>query len=371
VWEVAIVILGSSHMSLMILRLSTSVKFTKRAHVVFGRSAFIALTLLVFVLFVQGDTSGRRLGLIFLWYLFFVASMERDNADSLEYNLALSGIVFQLMLLSFLSFLSIGTISVFPEEVGAVVMATTFSLGVYGTIRATKNAKLEQVKLNENKKTINWFSILINLMSHNLKSPLAAISGNVELIMLKNSSIYDIPELKRIQESVKASNEIIHRLLKASLVTDAISGMGLKSSLKQSYPRLIVKGAMDLDIDYQHSVSIHLALEVFLDNAFRYSPDRVHLIMKGESLIVRDFGPGLTDDQLENFGTISRGSKTSLHGIGIPFALRILDSIGYTAIPKNLGNGLEITIEPGAQNFEVPLVPLLKKRQTASSSKAS
>ena len=232
----------------------------------------------------------------------------------------------------------------FPSPIFAVFSIFSAFILLLLAFLKDENQKKEIINnINKQESTINWFSTLVNLVSHNLRSPLATILGNAQILEVKYPSPDEQGEVFQIVNSVRTADKIISRLLKASFVTDNMSRMTIAESLMQAYPNLILKGELK-DLTYQESVSFLLSLEVFLDNSFRFSPDRVEVLFSENQIEILDFGPGLNEDELDRFGNIDGLTLGTLHGIGIPFALRILKTIGYGAKAENCNPGLKVTV---------------------------
>lgn len=200
--------------------------------------------------------------------------------------------------------------------------------------------------LIEKEQTIDWFSTLVNLVSHNLRSPLASILGNTQILAAKHPRIKNSVELERITSSVYASNNIIERLLKASFVSDQSEEIDLKKSIAKTYPSVETLGTPLSSYTYEQSVCLHLAIEVFVDNALKYSSGKVTIAFNRKVIVIQDLGPGLPNDAIENFASIKNHSVGTLHGIGVPFASRLLESIDYVVKAENTFPGLRITMFP-------------------------
>ena len=232
----------------------------------------------------------------------------------------------------------------FPSPIFAVFAVFSAIFLLLLAFLKNENEQKEIIdNIQKQESTINWFSTLVNLVSHNLRSPLANILGNAQILEVKYPSTDEQGEVFQIVNSVRMADQIINRLLKASFVTDNMSKMTISESLLQAYPNLILKGEFK-DLTYQESVSFLLSLEVFLDNSFRFSPDRVEVLLGENQIEILDFGPGLNQDQLDRFGNVDGNTLGTLHGIGIPFALRILKTIGYVAKAENCNPGFKITV---------------------------
>lgn len=200
--------------------------------------------------------------------------------------------------------------------------------------------------LLEKEQTIDWFSTLVNLVSHNLRSPLASVLGNTQILAAKHPEIKNSVELERITSSVFTSNNIIDRLLKASFVTDQSDKIDLKKSIAKTYPSVEIIGTPIYSYTYEQSVCLHLAIEVFVDNALKYSTGKVAVDFRKDRILVQDLGPGIPEAAVENFASVKNHSVGTLHGIGVPFASRLLESIGYVIIAENTFPGLRITMLP-------------------------
>ena len=312
---------------------------------------------------------GIVLALAHFWFSIFTLGVSSQDREGVFYKFNLLALMVMVPLISFRAVYVGGGVNYFADnEYFSVVAMLVGSLLAFLGILISHLDHQERDKASKEKdQSINWFSTLVNLVSHNLRSPLATILGSAQVIQAKYPSVYQSQELQRIQDSVETSNQILNRLLKASFVTDRLSDSTLEDSLMQRYPSLKIKGSLD-SLSYEQSVSIHLCLEVFLDNAFRYSPERVEITMKGTRLEIRDYGPGLTKEQLESFGRLNGNTLGTLHGIGIPFALRILESIGFGVNAKNCNPGLLVGIDKGIgfQNAEFrPILESVREKQVS------
>lgn len=253
----------------------------------------------------------------------------------------------------FLTIFLLGYLLIFPfdsvdylypnKAFPALTLISTIILMFYAFVVDEHKQKETIENLEQQDSTIHWFSTLVNLVSHNLRSPLANILSNAQLLEAKYPSVKDGEEIHRITSSVNTSNQIIDRLLKGTFVTDRNSRVNLKESLTFTYPQLHIIG-VPKEMAYEESVSIHLSLEVFLDNAFRFSPDKVQLTFFDTRIEIRDYGKGMSKDEIEAFGRLNKAAFGTLHGIGISFAQRILDIVDYRVKAENCDPGLLVTI---------------------------
>lgn len=233
------------------------------------------------------------------------------------------------------------------------LLVTVYSLAqvAYHTRRVK-----EELKNNEaNQKELNWITILINLISHNVRTPLSVVTNNLELLRLKLDDTQKRPierELARIDESVENSVEIMNRLLRASSMgqLDNYSGIeGIEQRIQSVYPGITVeKDMLPFSLKQGHTIAILMALEVFIDNAQTHGGDQVKVAFLKDRIAVMDNGKGMPKDKLILFGKpkSSQDEFGNMHGIGVSFAMRLLEAVDWTAVPKNSLSGFTVEIVP-------------------------
>ena len=283
----------------------------------------------------------------FLMYGLFALVHNRDKFGNTYTKLSSGVLYINILLVAIvLAFPRTGGIEIY-EEGGYLRLAgvsSAFGLGVYSLVVSyLRDIRLARVQ-ERSADTIHWFSTLINLMSHNLRTPLANIKGNIDILSHRDRKIAGYKEIERIHTSLDVSVGILDRLLKASFVNDQSSMLDLNASIAHSYPSIKVNGKPAQGLTYEQKVSVHLALEVFIDNALKYTEGKVVVTFQENAISIQDEGPGLPNEQLENFASVKAHSVGTLHGIGIPFAARLMDSIGMSINAANTNPGLRITI---------------------------
>lgn len=281
-------------------------------------------------------------GLLFSVYLFKILPSE-----SLSNKSALFAVVAHLFALSIaLLFPSQNTTGLLPSQtIRTLAVLSVFLLVIYGIIADEIRMKRVTSQIVKNESTLNWFGTFSNLVSHNLRTPLATVMTNATLIEAKYPSLNEGEELTRIKHSVKTMNTIVERLVRATFISSNVVKSTLKQTLERGYPDLVIKSLQEPEFStYDEEVSILLSLEVFLDNAFKYSNSKVELSFEVDCIKIRDFGPGLSEEQIHQFGNLKASTLGSLHGIGIPFALRLLDAVGIGVRAENKKPGLEVSI---------------------------
>jgi K+-sensing histidine kinase KdpD len=215
---------------------------------------------------------------------------------------------------------------------------------VFVAAYSLNKAKESREQILTQVKSLDWYGTLINLVSHNLRSPLATIMSNAQILELKHPELKDTKEFERTLTSVEATTTILNRLMKATLLNEGAVNQSIVQTLERSYPQVEFIGKSCEKLSYEESISILLALEVFIDNALKYSSDKVKVEFNHDGICIRDFGPGIDGEKLARFGDLQEHSVGTLHGMGIPFAARILDSIGYKIHASNENPGLQVIL---------------------------
>lgn len=230
-----------------------------------------------------------------------------------------------------------------------------------------KNAALDQ--LNQEK------DMLMQIVAHDLKSPLNSVKGLSELL----ERMGDLNPSQK--EVVKKMDIVLERgtdLVKNLLEISALESGKLKSQTKDAELSKILKKII---ADYQiraekKSIALHLTLpenpiqvhtdpdhyerivDNLVSNAIKYSPKgmRVWLELKQDAshvqTLVRDEGPGISpSDQKKLFGKFQRLSARptggeSSNGLGLAIVKAFADQLGAKInVQSDLGKGTEFMLE--------------------------
>lgn len=253
-------------------------------------------------------------------------------------------------------------------------------LGIVALIQVTKNKRIR--KINERlfrqnddlDEMIKEKDIWIHLMAHDLKSPLNAISGLLE--MLKDDSLPPpVKEkvLANITKSVDKGSELISQLLEISMLESSdvktdIRATNINELVKDTEkifkPSAEQKGislhselpdaAINLETDPVHAQRI---LENFVSNALKFSPagKNIQLVLESQNdhvaIHVIDEGPGMsTEDQKNLFQKFKRlsaqptGGESST-GLGLSIVKQLADRIDARILVKSKpGEGATFTL---------------------------
>ena len=210
----------------------------------------------------------------------------------------------------------------------------------------------------------------ISAVSHELKTPLSAISGAADILAEENISPDEREQfVKIIRSSSDRMNELIKKLL---ILTEIRSGKNLKKSrvnLKECVNQIL---NTELPFAEKKGVTIKAKLEDawvlgdeflltemirnIVNNAVKYTDKGiVDITIKKDSFVsisIKDSGSGLNEEELTHIfepfyrADTSRARKSGGTGLGLTIAKRIavLHNGNITVISKT-GEGAEFTIQ--------------------------
>jgi two-component system NtrC family sensor kinase len=215
-------------------------------------------------------------------------------------------------------------------------------------------------------------SDFVNTVSHDLRSPLTAILGYIDLITRVGPINSKQDEfIKRVQVSVRNITSLINDLLELGRIESGFDARKdfvflpviIQNSL-DSFGSNIIEKKLKMDVDVSDGVDkvfgdftrLRQLVDNLLGNAIRYTPDEgqiwISLRSKNNQVIfqVQDTGPGiLPSDQAYIFDKFYRGSnvekKTPGSGLGLAIVKSIVENHhGRVWVESTLGQGSTFTV---------------------------
>lgn len=225
-------------------------------------------------------------------------------------------------------------------------------------------------------KTINRFMLrldktLLNMKNftseaaHQLKTPLAGMRVQIELMLGKNNSCETIHSLNRILSACDILERTIEQLLNHAMITHRTQSVELKkvnmNSLVKSVCRDLAINALKRNIEISYSqefqyqvngdeFSLRQMLVNLIENAIKYSDNNskvdVNIFRYGTKacILIRDYGIGISDADkphvFERFYRISNNSNPG-SGLGMSIAAEVAKKnhaklLLHNSVPKGL-----------------------------------
>ena len=211
----------------------------------------------------------------------------------------------------------------------------------------------------------------VRYVTHEFKTPIAAIKGNLEVFLIKDRTPEEYQELaNKLIREVDGLTQIINTLL---AISDIRTNQNIRIAQVDFYLDALVKEIIE-HIRYNHANSnisfqdfteslievkgdrtqINMALSNLIENAVKYSNGKqvdvsIHEAGEHLKLIIKDSGIGIPKEQIPLLSTPfyradNAGSKSG-SGIGMSIALRILDKNGIKYdIDSVLDEGTNVTV---------------------------
>jgi two-component system, sensor histidine kinase and response regulator len=250
-----------------------------------------------------------------------------------------------------------------------------------------QNLNNELQRVNQELRTANTFKTqMLSMASHDLKNPLAGISGLAEALLdnerLDEQQIQFIEQIQRSSKQMigliqnvldSAAIELGSLILRKNLVNASSVWSGVHETLRQNAlvkEQTIVTSFPANCILSADPERLHQVFENLLSNAIKYSPkgSQIHVTLKNRTLAdereyihfsVRDQGPGISDeDKAKMFGMFQKlsaeptGGETS-HGVGLAIVKQIVDAhSGQIRVQSTLGEGATFIVELPLKSVE-------------------
>lgn len=214
----------------------------------------------------------------------------------------------------------------------------------------------------------------VNYVSHEFKTPLTSILGNLEVFSLKDRSPVEYEGLsQRLISQIHQLQEILDTLI---IISDLRKESPITASVRideliweiiekvsQSYAKSKINVRIDVLPEEESVLTVHkdktlllMSLYNIIENAVKYSESPIEIRIFKESehlnLSIQDKGIGIPDEELINiskpFYRANNTNRIQGNGIGLSIAFRILENnnIKYTIDSEvNVGTNIIICFE--------------------------
>ena len=207
-------------------------------------------------------------------------------------------------------------------------------------------------------------------ISHELRSPLTRMTVATDLLNLRNKDEESVEISLRLEKEIRQMNELISLLMEQA--RDKILDSGIKKALnlgkilteladdfsfQGEIQRIRMKATIAEElVVYGNTLMLERMFGNILSNAIFHSPpdNVIELDAKQEgddlSVTIRDFGPGVPEDQLEDIFRAfyrvdgSRDRASGGVGLGLTLAREAAILLGGNIVARNARPGLRIMV---------------------------
>ena len=208
-------------------------------------------------------------------------------------------------------------------------------------------ARALERSVKEIRQTREFEQRFLQVASHELRTPVAAMKAELELSLSRKSRDFD--GLERTLSRVYSSAQHLERLTQNLLVLGRVQGLPLRrekldflalcGEIVDRMQPLAIKKGLDLTLEGQpfalegDPLLLSRTLENLLYNAIRFTESGfVRVTVQNPELALEDSGPGFPIEVLEGFSSVPKGDL----GIGLQVVREVVRAHNGTLTIKNL-----------------------------------
>lgn len=264
---------------------------------------------------------------------------EREN----KFNLLLIVLVLVIGLLSWwLARLSSQTITTPLEKLSQTIQQLPIGPYLPPLKTAYQDQELYDIAITFNRflNEINAYmrreKYLLHLASHELRTPIAVITGAIEIIesrgMLNDSDAITMQRLKRANSEMAINIATILRLARATEQTEKTQ-IALDELIEQVQREMAEVGAntqriqilqSDAPLLYANKPLVKMLLRNLLQNALQHTSGTIYLRLQKDKLLIQDEGNGLSHEQQQR---LRLKSPPTTGGLGLYIVTMICEKL--------------------------------------------
>lgn len=208
--------------------------------------------------------------------------------------------------------------------------------------RRLQNIRKEQKAVNENMKLVKNLNSLI---SHNLRTPVANLLGQVQIASLRDPENLGLQKIQSSAEIVLEQLNVLISAKKASKNASTLTEYIDEWASKYNQVNLAEKEChMPLPSEEVLSV-LYTALSVFTDNSLQHNSRTIDIYLRNNTLIHQDYGSGMSPERLAQFGEPLASNRVEGNGLGVHYATQLLEQVGIGwKVESEVGKGTRITL---------------------------
>ena len=207
----------------------------------------------------------------------------------------------------------------------------------------------------------NWTNNVFTLLSHNIRTPIAALANRIEILKLKKEAQIEIDDedIQSLNHDRARVNSIVQSLLSKSsrsIISQSNQRFTTINTLLTEYADRVTinkpKG-VDFNISANARIALDLGLESVISNSEKYGSNNININIREDSddiyISVVDDGDGMNQEALERYGTPfnTTSSKEGGSGLGVYFSLQLIKDAGWdwaVESEQNLGTTVHVII---------------------------
>ena len=207
----------------------------------------------------------------------------------------------------------------------------------------------------------NWTNNVFTLLSHNIRTPIAALGNRIEILQLKKKAQIEIDDedLKSLNHDRARVNSIVQSLLSKSsrsIISQSNQRFTTINTLLTEYTNRATihkPKNVDFNISANARIALDLGLESVISNSEKYGSNNINVYVREDSddiyISVVDDGDGMNQEALERYGTPfnTTSSKEGGSGLGVYFSLQLIKDAGWdwaVESEENLGTTVHVII---------------------------
>lgn len=246
-----------------------------------------------------------------------------------------------------------------PAQYGLIMAFSAMAIGYYFLDRIPYSYESLRTKLALKEK--KWTLDVLSLLSHNIRTPISAISQRIAILHLKIDQ--GLPITYEDIESLENSNNNVQNVLHQLLDTTARNAIRAsnKSTTNLAYLinhieekdiSIVNTHKVDFEMPTTSAISLQLCLDSLLSNARKYGNGFIKILIEEYvsehcyTITVADNGAGMTPEQIEDYGTpFNKKTTSGGTGLGVYFTLGIIKELGWTwELKSQIGEGTQVGI---------------------------
>jgi len=171
---------------------------------------------------------------------------------------------------------------------------------------------------------------LIREVLHEINLPIATIEANIELLKRAESDSKRLKRLSRVANSTKRLRKLYKELsyeIKKEISLIEKEKFDLKELIEAEIEHFKSLGFDRFDVElescfvYLDRVGLEQVVDNLIENALKYSKDKIEIKLKSATLSIKDYGVGMSESEILNIYTRYYQGDSSKKGEGIGLAI--------------------------------------------------